>query len=242
MIPVMKKLILALTASALLTACSSEPARTPPPKLDYSTLGKIYLNTQDLRVINRAENGRQPPSAVTSQRPTVSEAVARWVQDRLQATGATGHATLIIKEASVVEKSIPMETGVGSWFTRQQATKYLGRVEVDIEAQSPVNNTTGNATAHAVQAITLPENPNEAEKEKAYRELLDSLMNDLNKKLDQAIRDHMAPFLGQSSPNASSSPNAARSQSLQELQDQLGGGDQPAPNTNAQRPTLQPYE
>jgi len=193
----MKKFVLALIVGALLAACSSEPPAAPPLKLDYSALGKIYLNTQDLKVINRADSVAQKPSNIVYQfKPKLSEAVMRWAQDRMQATGSVGHATLIIKEASVTEKALPMETGMSSWFKRQQATKLMGRIEVDIDAQSPVNSTTGKATAHAIQAVTLPEEPTNAERDAAYRELLQNLMEDLNRQLDQAVRQHMAPFLG----------------------------------------------
>lgn len=193
----MKKSLLALICAAVLAACSSEPAPPPPLQLDYGQLGKIYLNTQDLRVIDRAGSTPQKPPYVGHLfRPTLSDAVSRWAQDRLQAVGTAGHATLIIKEASVTDRPLPTESGIESWFTREQASKYTGRLDVDLDAQTPVGaGATGMASAHAIFAITLPEKPTEVEKSAAYRQLLDGLMQDFNQKMDQAIRQHMAHFL-----------------------------------------------
>ena len=159
----MKKLLLALVCGLALTACASEPPAPPPLQPDYSALGKIYLNTKDLKVINRADRVPQKPPYIGHLfEPRLTETVNQWVHDRLQAVGNTGHATLIIKEASVIEQPLPELTGVETWFTREQAGKYVGRIDVDIDAQSPVNNTTGIASAHATHAVTLAEHPTEA--------------------------------------------------------------------------------
>jgi hypothetical protein len=192
----MKKLPILLVSLAFLAACSSEPAPLAPLQLDYGSLGKIYLNTKDMRVINRAASAPHKPPYVGYQfRPSLDDAVNRWALDRLQAAGNTGHATVIIKEASVKELPLPALTGVETWFTREQASKYIGRIEADVTAQSPVNNASGYASAHATFAITLPENPTEAEKNIAYRQLLDGLMQDLNQKMEAALRQPMAHFL-----------------------------------------------
>ena len=192
----MKKLLTIIALGLTLTACASEPASPPPLQPDYSALGKIYLNTQDLKVINRADRmPLKPPYIGHLFQPRLTEVVDQWVHDRLQAVGNTGHATLIIKEASVIEQPLPELTGIETWFTREQAGKYTGRIDVDIDAQSPINNATGIASAHATHAVTLPEHPTEAEKTIAYRQLLDGLMRDLNQKLDQAIHAHLAPFI-----------------------------------------------
>jgi len=192
----MKKTLFAFVCAVLLSSCSSEPAPLPPLQLDYSSLGKIYLNTQDVRIINRAGATPQKPPYVGHRfQPLLADALIRWGQDRLQAAGTTGHATMIIKEASVKETPLPKMGGIEGWFTREQESKYIGRIEVSLDAQTPVNNATGMASAHSTFAVTLPEDATEAEKNTAYRKLLDELMKDFNQRMESAIRQHMPHFL-----------------------------------------------
>lgn len=192
----MKKIHLVFAVGILLAACSSEPASIPPLQLDYSSLGQINLNVQDVNVINRAVGTpMRAPYVGHMFKPQLADAVTRWSQDRLRAAGNVGHATVIIKEASVKEAPLNTTSGIEGWFTREQASKYIGRVEVDVEAQTPVNNTLGKASAHAAYAVTLPEKPTDVEKQEAYRAIVENIMRELNPKLEQAMRAHMAPFI-----------------------------------------------
>lgn len=198
----MKKL-LTFALCAFLAACSSDP-RPDPIRLDYSSLGKIYLDSQDLRIIDRSKGTPQwSPYVGHLFKPTLADAVNRWAADRMQAVGQMGHATFIIKDASVTEQSLATASDFESLFTRQQASKYIGRIEVSVEAQSPSDGTVAMANANATHAITLPESPTETEKYEAYRKLLNALMAELNRNLDQSIHEHMSKFV-------LSDPSAAR--------------------------------
>lgn len=194
----MKKSLLALVLCVALTACASEPA-PPPAPLDYASLGKIYLDTQDLRVVNRFfDSTAKTSSAQQAYTPKLSEAIKRWASDRLQPVGTVGHATILIKDASVSEQILPTSSSFENWFTRQQSSKLIGRIEVEIDAQSPmgdVGSKSGFAKAHASHSVTLPQDPTEKERASAYKTLLDALMANLNKNLEQAIREHMARFV-----------------------------------------------
>ncbi len=199
---------LALALALFLAACSNPPP-PQPLTLDYSSLGKIYLDAQDVRII---DHSKVPPHWTPYVghlfKPTLAEAVNKMAADRLQAAGRMGHATLIIKEATVTEQPLTTSSDTFSTlFERQQASRYIGRVEVSLEAQSP-DGSMGVANAYATHSATLPENPTNDEKYEAYKLLVTEMMARLNKNLDDAIRQHMSSFLltGPSSEAAGPSP------------------------------------
>jgi len=188
----MKK-ILALAFVALLAACSSEPQ--PELKLDFSSMGKVYLDTQDVRIVDRTKGLPQwAPYVGHLFRPSMMDALNRFAADRLQAAGHMGHATMIIKDATMTEQPMNIASGLSHLFDRQQASKYIGRVEISLEAQSP-NGTVAVANAYATHAATLPENPSSDEKYAAYSTVLNALMQELNVKLEKSMREHMASFI-----------------------------------------------
>ncbi|MDD3288051.1 MAG: hypothetical protein PHX43_03480 [Alphaproteobacteria bacterium] len=192
----MKKLILTVALCASLASCSTPAPKPPPMTLDYSSMGSIYLDVQNFNVVDRSSSTPvHKPYIGHMFKPSVSDAVHTWADDRLKTTGKPGRAVLVIKEASVTEQPLQLATGMDSWFRRQQSRKYTAKVEVDIEARSGDGYTSAFATAHAARSVTLPEDPTEVEKAKAYNDLLNGLMGDLDKNLDQSIRQHLAKFI-----------------------------------------------
>ncbi|NTU76382.1 MAG: hypothetical protein HGA90_00955 [Alphaproteobacteria bacterium] len=198
----MKKALLALGLCAALTACASESS-PPSSNLDYSSMGKVALDVQDLRVVNRAYATPQwPPYVGHLHKPYLADAVSRWAADRFQAVGSSGQATIIIKDAGVSEQVLPVSRGYESVIERAQTKKYVGRLDVALEAMSPDSSRTAIATAHAERYETLPDRPSEAERSAVYRKLLDGLMADMNKNMNQAISQHMGAFVTMAPANA----------------------------------------
>ena len=185
----MKKYILALPFLALLAACADNPP--PPPPQNFVLPPKINLDVQNISLTDRS--GPQPASSPYSSnnfQPTIAQAVRQWAKDRLQAVGANGQAMVIIKDASLVQKAIPYEH---DFFTRQQASKYIAHVAVDIETKG--HDGYAIATSEASRFVTLPEDPTSEERQKAYFDVLNGLMRDLGTNLESSMQDHMHDFI-----------------------------------------------
>ncbi|MFA4994721.1 MAG: hypothetical protein WC521_05400 [Bdellovibrionales bacterium] len=177
----------------VLAACSSP--QTPPPVAVNQVLSpKIAM---DVKIISLADrSGMQPSTSPYNGNrfsPTIAEAVKQWASDRLQAKGQLGQAIIIIKKASLTAQPLPVKDGIEGWFTREQATKYVGRAEVSVEAQG--RNGYAVAEASATRGVTLPEDPTENEKQAAYIQLLNGLMKDLGDNLESGIHKHMSNFI-----------------------------------------------
>jgi len=188
----MKKLTVALGLILSLTACSHEYRR--PEVENRELLPKIGINVKRISLADRS--GMQPtnsPYKNNSFSPTISQSIKQWASDRLQANGQDGQAIIVIKEASLARYSMPMEGGIDRLILRQQATKYIAKAEVALEASGPNGYAVTEATA--TRAVSLPEDPSEFEKQDAYYILLKGLMKDLGENLETGIHTHMAGFV-----------------------------------------------
>jgi hypothetical protein len=189
----MKKITALFGLVVVLTACSTDEPIAPAP-VNHGLPPKITLDVQTITLADRT--GMQPSNSPYNSdhfSPTISEAIKQWATDRLQAAGQTGQAIVIVKDASLTSQALPTKSGMDSWFTRQQATKYIGHAEVSVEA----NGREGFATtdASATRAVTLPENPTPSERQDAYYTLLNGLMKDLGQNLESGLKTHVAPFM-----------------------------------------------
>lgn len=188
----MKKLTVACGLLLALTACSDEP---PAPVQEVHSLApKIVLDVQTINLADRS--GVQLANSAYNGNhftPTIAEAIKQWSMDRMQASGQTGRAVIIIKDASLTAQPLQMETGFNSWFKRQQGLKYIGHAEVSVEANGAEGYAITDATA--TRSVTLPENPTPSEKQDAYYSLITGLMKDLEQNLDSGIHEHMDKFV-----------------------------------------------
>jgi hypothetical protein len=182
--------LIAVSLVTLLAACSSGEA--PPLRID-SNMGKIGIDVQTITLIDRSPQQVVHTPAGNSFTPTIANAIKQWAGDHLQAVGASGQAYMVIKDASFTTQALPVEHGFNSWFERQQAFKYIGHAEVEIEANAQEGY--GVAAAQASRAVSLPENAGALERQDAYDTLLKGLMTDLEKNFNAAIHDHMANFI-----------------------------------------------
>jgi hypothetical protein len=187
----MKNQSLAVFLTVLfLSACSSGEPGTPPLKLDYSQFGKINLDIQNVTIVDRDAG---PSAQSVSFQPSIGNAVRQWANDRLQGVGTSGQGIVEIKDANVTALSLATEGGFDNWFKRQQASKYVGHVSVEIEVKG--RGGYGVATAEASRTVTLPEDPSDMERHEAYNRLIEGMMADLNANLDQSIHEHLQDFI-----------------------------------------------
>ncbi len=192
----MTRKLLALALLVLVGGCSSETAAPIQPLvLDYTRLGKINLAVAKLEFMNSAPLATPKDATIfQNYKPQLNDALYRWGIDRLQAGGKQGRAKLVIHDSSLHREALPRQTGIDSWFTRQQSERWSGKATVDLRIED-AGNFTGNASATVTHSTTLPEDASPSERENAYRRLLLGMMDDLNAKMDRAIRDHLNPVI-----------------------------------------------
>ncbi len=162
-------------------------------KPDTAPVSKISLDVQTISLVDRSgmQSSDSPYNSMHFQ-PTIADAIRQWASAHLQATGTSGEAIVIIKDASLTSQPIPYAR---DFFTRQQASKYTGHAEVEIDIKGRGNDY-ALGTAEATHYQTLPETPTDLEKQNAYTLVLNGLMRDLGQNFDSSIHEHMQSYMG----------------------------------------------
>ena len=186
----MIKKTLLIAGLAFLAACSSDPL--PAVKVESDPAAKINLDVAGITVLDRSSPSlSDSPYATNNFQPTLLAATRQWAAQKLAAVGTSGQATFVIKDASLKVQPLAYEETL---FDRQQASKYIAHVEVQIDIASPRAGQ-GRVMAEASRYETLPEDPTAIERQNAYTKVLNGLMRDLSAKLRDGIQTHITPFV-----------------------------------------------
>lgn len=191
-----RRFFLLASAAMVLAACESTPPLSAPRPIDFSQRGAIVLNAATVGFVDAT----RPSGAVhvESRAPTPPlEAVRQWTAQRLQAAGQSGTVRVIVKDASIVEVPLPRTGGITGYFTRDQAQRYEGRLEVEVHGEQPGATGIFRAFTQAVatQSTTVPENISLAAREAALQELTRRMAEDIDARLDAGIRRDLAPMV-----------------------------------------------
>ncbi len=193
----MIKKVLFVFSILFLTGCAQSISGTPMPKFDFSSQSMIPVAVKNI-VVNDVY---QPPIAaphVDHLFPLkLTEAVRHWSDRRFETRGDAGTMYITIQEASVVEQPLSRTTGVKGWFTFDQAYRYQAKLVVEITTDLPDDKRHGNhdsTRATIEHSRTVGENASVQEREKAWVQLTEDVMQDLDLYLTKSLQEKM-PFL-----------------------------------------------
>jgi hypothetical protein len=190
--------ILVAAAGTGLAGCSSPPPRTRFPDLTYGHLGQFRLNVSRIDVESEYKSPMAAPNIEHLLPVPPEQTLRRWASDRLVATGTPQRfARFVIQDAKVTDTLLPRTPGVRGAFTSDQTNRYDGSLAVRLEVRADRGNLReGEASAWATRSRTVAEGITLNEREKAWFDLVESMMNDINAELDRQIRANLGQFLG----------------------------------------------
>lgn len=183
----MKKspILVAVTALALLTACSSDPP--PAVQLGYDLPPRINLDVLTVTVQDRTA---PPAPGSPNFKPTLVSTIQQYVNERIVAVGTTGQAVVTISDAGIVEQKLSYKDDA---FTRAQASKYVGRAAVELSVVGRDGH--GNVSASSSRFETLPQDATPIERQNAYNTVMNGIMHDVGRNLTSAVQTHLSNFV-----------------------------------------------
>lgn len=189
--------VLALTGGGL-AGCTEPPPRPRFPRLGFSHLPPFLFRARRVEEV-RSEYSR--PNAlphVEHMMPLAPDrAVGQWAHDRLQANGDGDAAVrFTIHEASVVEKTLRIERGVGGLVKDEQAVNYYAQLEASVELVDALTGVAlGSATAKVWRSQTMPESATANERDVLWFDLVEALITAFDKTMSARIREHLGSAL-----------------------------------------------
>jgi hypothetical protein len=168
------------------------PNLAPP---SFAQMTPINLDVANIEVIDEYTPPMKAPNVEQFFAVTPEEAVHLWVRDRLRAVGSARTLQVIVKDASVVEKSLPRTQGVKGAFTNDQAQQYDARLEVEMRIYSDRAISDASINVVATRTRTIAENASVAEREKLFHDMLNELMASLNAELEKNIYQYFGNYI-----------------------------------------------
>ena len=122
-------------------------------------------------------------------------ALRNWFNDRLSALGGSDFIRATVLNASVVEVPLKRRDGIRGIFTRDQTERYDAVLSAKIEIFDSLGVLKGTVSSKAKNSQTVAEGTTLAKRELIWFTMLEAMMKDLNRSLENQIRKFFKPWL-----------------------------------------------
>ncbi len=186
---------LILGAALVLAGCTAAPPQDPYPPLTYNHLPPLKFTVAEVEIEDAYVPSTTPPNVEVLFPVRPSEAALAWARDRLVATGAHRKLRYVVKEASVTETPLEVQSGLTGAFTTDQSERYDARLVLEMQIIDETGRVEGTASARAMRSITVPEDASLREREGTWYALTQKLMDDMNTQLEETLRQVFFRYL-----------------------------------------------
>lgn len=184
-----------VAAILVLAGCNTPPPVAKFPDITYSHMSPIQLDVKRIEVVWAYAPPYSAPNVDHLFPTPPGKAAERWATDRLKAVGKEGYARFIIRDASVIETRLRKTGGVAGAFTTDQAARYDGVIDVELQLQDDLGQRDGKVFARATMTQTAPENATINQTEQIWFDMTEAMMKQINAQLETNIQTHLRPFL-----------------------------------------------
>ena len=191
---VLPRLVVAAAALGLLAACAMDDPSDRFAQLTYQHRPDINLDVGEIQIEQAYVTPGQPPNVDHRFPVQPKDAAVRWAQDRLVARGDRLAFRYIVREASAVERPLPVSGGITGMLTTQQSERYELHIVIEMQVLDG-RQIQGNARAEARRSITVAEDSSLREREEIWYRLTEQTMRDLDQQLERTIREAFFPYI-----------------------------------------------
>jgi hypothetical protein len=192
-----RKMLAVLLLAGPLAACETPPTREPFPKLTYTYLTPYRLAVGEVQIVDAYRPPNAPPN-VEQNFPASPEGTAeQWARDRLKAVGGNARAVYTVLRGDAIETHLKPENSGGmlSDFTVQQSERYDLNIAVRLQVVESDGRVAATVNAAAMRSRTVAQDATLNDRERAWFEMTEQTMKDLNDQLEKSIPAYMQRYL-----------------------------------------------
>ena len=187
----------ALTLSLLFLtlACETPVATQKLPKITFVHLQPLNVDVASIEIVNQFSSLMKAPHIEHKLPTSPAKALIQWVKDRLKATGKFGNLRVFIEDASATETQLDLDKSLKGQFTKQQSHLYKFSLRATALLTDASGIHLGSAKATATHSATIREDISLNERQRAWFELMDRLINDFNHQMEASLNQHLGRWL-----------------------------------------------
>ena len=180
-------------ALGMAAACTTAPKSPEFPMPRFTEQPPIKLDVAEVRVRQSYEPPLEKPNVEHLAPLRPADAVRQWVNDRLEAVGERGTATMDIVQASVTEKGLETQGGISGFLTTEPETRYTAKMEVAVEVERP--DRSGAARVRGTRGSGVLEGSSINARETVVYELVKNLMTDMDGQMEETLNGSLGRFV-----------------------------------------------
>jgi len=180
-----------------LTACNQvTPMGESKPVISYGDKPAFSLDVAVASITDEYQSPGQAPNVEHSFPITPTQAVHDWVTQRIKGTGKANQLEVVIKNASVIEETLPRTDGIKGFFTNDQTERYSGHVQLELKIYGERKGIPeAEIFVEAKRARTIGENATMQDREKLQFQIVNDLMQEINSQLEKNIPAYFGKYL-----------------------------------------------
>lgn len=184
-------IFVSLLFAALLAGCVTNPqVAARLPDMTFDNLKKVELNVRSVEVRDDYLSPMMPPHVEHLFSVPLYTVAENLLKSQLISMGSENVLRAIIVEASVVRTELAIDHGFQDFLMRKPAEQFDAKVLLRFELfnERAPDIVLGHAEVEAKRTKTLLEGSSAADRDTAYYELTEGVMNDLNNGLQTVVK------------------------------------------------------
>lgn len=179
-----------LLAFFILGACQDAPPSTAVPQMTLGKVQQVGLDVARIEVVGKYAASLEPPHVEHLFDQPPAQVARRMVNEKLRAQGSLHTLRVVIEDASVVRRTLPVREGMEGWFYDEPSEAYKLRVVLRFELldENDPKNVIGNALVVSEREKALMESSSPADRDMAFFNMTENLVTDLDTGFHGVVR------------------------------------------------------